>query len=155
AELIQDILIKFRPEADACGVALDMEDPPPLPPTVADIGLIERAVSNLIDNALHNPPSGGRVTLRVTRLPEHVRIEVSDTGYGIERDELTLVTQRFYRTRRARAHSREGSGLGLAITREIAALHGARLKLESEPGRGTSILFDLPTSAGAPLVTDS
>lgn len=149
AELIHDILIKFRPEAEACGVALGMDAPPPLPPVVADIGLIERAVSNLIDNALHNTPAKGEVRLVVARLPQHVRIEVRDTGYGIEPDELALVTQRFYRTRRTRESKRTGSGLGLAIAQEIAALHHARLRLDSEPGRGTLAQLDLPAAGDA------
>src|SRR5699024_6882089 len=126
------------PQARARGVALDMTVPKSPPPVSADIALIERAVSNLVDNALANTPQGGEVRVRLEANSRTVRICVQDNGAGIARDELPLVTQRFYRTRRSRANNGNNSGLGLAIVDEITTLHGTPLKISSQSGRGTT-----------------
>lgn len=147
AELVHDIVLKFQPQAQALGVQLSLAPVPELPAAVADIGLIERAVSNLVDNALHNTPPGGEVVLTLGERGGRIMVQVRDTGYGIEPDELALVTQRFYRTRRSRSRSGGGTGLGLAIAGEIADMHGVRLDLTSDPGRGTVVAFELPTDA--------
>lgn len=145
AELVQDIIVKFQPEAQRLGVALDVNAAPSLLLVVADIALVERAVSNLVDNALHNTPAGGEVRVSLDPSEDAVRVRVADNGPGIPREELPLVTQRFYRTRRSRAGNDEGSGLGLAIVHEIVTLHGSMLILDSRPDRGTSVSFELST----------
>lgn len=144
AELAQDIIVKFQPQAQTAGVRLGLESPPRLPLIVADIGLIERVMSNLIDNAVRNTPTGGYVNLSLTGTPGHVRVRITDTGRGIAAEELPLVTQRFYRVRDEREVHRRGSGLGLAIAHEALLLHGSKLRLESELGSGTTATFDLP-----------
>lgn len=153
AELAQDVLVKFQPQALASGVELSLEPPPPLPTVIADIGLIERVLSNLIDNALRNTPPGGSVRLSLASHAERVHVRVTDTGRGIAPEELSLVTQRFYRVCNERQRARQGSGLGLAIAREAIALHGGELNLNSQLDKGTIVTFDLPvrhTSASAP-----
>jgi signal transduction histidine kinase len=147
AELGQDVIVKFRPQAEARGVTLDVNASRDLPEVMADIALIERALSNLIDNALANTPAGGRVDLDLRREGGGVRIGVTDTGWGIPADELPLVKQRFYRSRRSRAEGLEkGSGLGLAIVNEIVEKHGAALEMQSQVGRGTTVSFVLDSS---------
>lgn len=145
-ELVQDVLVKFKPGADAAGVSLKADYDSALPPVRADLGLVERALSNLVDNAVRNTAVGGKV--RVTLEPEdgRVRVTVTDTGRGIPENELALVTQRFYRTAASRAGD-GGSGLGLSIASEIAALHGSRLTLTSRVGVGTRVSFSLPVDA--------
>lgn len=146
AELIQDIAVKFRPEAERLGIQLDCRCDPQTPRVAADIALIDRLLSNLIDNALHASSVGGRITMAAEPQPDGVEISVSDDGHGIPADELTLVTQRFYRVRRDRNSGREGSGLGLSIVREILERHGGRLQLDSQVGRGTRACFTLKTA---------
>ncbi|MDN5869554.1 MAG: sensor histidine kinase [Nitrococcus sp.] len=114
-----------------------------LPQVTGDIGLIERALSNLVDNAIKSTPSGGRVEMAARDTEEGVRVSVSDTGHGIASDELPLVTQRFYRTQRNRSSQGNGTGLGLAIVSEIVELHGGSLHLESRLGAGTTAAFTL------------
>ena len=150
AELAQDVLVKFKPEAEECGVHLLAAYDPRLPRVYADIGLVERALSNLIANAVQNTPAGGTVRLRLTEQPRHVRVVVADTGFGISPDEVPLVTQRFYQTQRSRAHGASGSGLGLAIAREILEQHGSTLHLESAENEGTTVTFDLSTEPPVP-----
>jgi signal transduction histidine kinase len=141
AELAHDVAVKFMPEAKRRGVRLDVHVACDLPSVIADIWLIERVLSNLIDNALRATPAGGSVDLDVRRCDAGVAVAVTDTGCGIERDELALVTQRFYRTRRSQGEA--GTGLGLAIAKDILARHDARLEIDSRVGRGTVVRFVL------------
>jgi two-component system OmpR family sensor kinase len=146
AELMQDVVVKFRPEAEARGVALEAIYSP-TPPVRADIGLIDRALSNLVDNALKNTAPGGHVRVGVEQEGDTVCVRVSDNGRGIPEDELSLITQRFYRGQHGPDY--EGSGLGLAIARETLELHGQRLEVRSVVGEGSTFSFRLPiASAG-------
>lgn len=141
AELVHDVASKFRPQAEAGDIALHVECRGPLP-VRADLELIDRALGNLVDNALRATEPGGRVTLSAAAEDAGVRVRVSDTGIGIPAEELRLVTQRFYRTRRARQRG-PGTGLGLAIVAEICARHGTRLELGSD-AHGTRVCFLVP-----------
>ncbi len=144
AELMQDLLVKFEPIAQTRGIKLHGIFGPGVPDVYADIGLIEQALSNLIDNALQNTPSGGSVHLEVILVSGRLCVRILDTGCGIAADEVSLVTQRFYRSKR-RPNSYDGSGLGLFITREIVELHGSTLTIESEEQKGTVVSFSLAT----------
>ena len=143
-ELVQDIVVKFQPEAQRLGIDLRCAPGSSAPLVQADIGLVERALSNLIDNALRNTPAGGEVRVALAPSGGALRIRVADTGRGIPSEELALVTQRFYRVRGGRSANADGSGLGLSITREIVERHGTTLHLESRPDAGTTAWFDLP-----------
>ncbi|MDX1547397.1 MAG: HAMP domain-containing sensor histidine kinase [Rhodothermales bacterium] len=146
AELVQDVLVKFRPEAERHGLTLDACISPGLPPVRADIGLVDRLLANLVRNAIENTPAGGRVELDLRVEAAQVCVRVRDTGRGIPPAVLPLVTQRFYRVDRPALHDgADGSGLGLSIAHEIAALHGGTLHLHSPPGAGTTASFCLPT----------
>ncbi len=142
AELIQDICAKFQPQAQQSGIALTAVQPladGDVTHVSADIALIERAISNLVENALASTDLGGEVQLKLETGTNHVSVTVRDNGAGIAEEELELVTQRFYRTQASRSQGRSGSGLGLAIAREIAELHGGTLLLQSQPGKGSQI----------------
>lgn len=143
AELMHDIAGKFRPEAQARHLALDVQCSAPLP-VRADLELVDRALSNLVDNALHATDPDGRVQLSATRDGARIIVTVADSGIGIPADEIALVTQRFYRTQTARGRGR-GSGLGLAIVAEICARHDTRLQLQSD-NTGTRASFTLPAA---------
>ncbi|MBB3230705.1 sensor histidine kinase [Halomonas stenophila] len=142
-ELAHDIVGKFQHQARQSGVALEVDGAPSLPWVEADLGLIDRALSNLVENALHATPAGGRVRLELEALAEGVRLAVVDSGIGIAAEEVPLVTQRFYRTRGSPARG-EGSGLGLSIVREICERHGTTLAIDSRQGVGTRVSLVLP-----------
>jgi len=144
AELAQDIVMQYRPQAEAKGVDLHADLPGQLASVYADIGLMERALSNLIDNAVHYTPSGGQVEVSLTRHNGRVRAQVRDTGPGIPDDDLPHIFERFYRVEKSRDRHRGGAGLGLAITQKILALHGSELVVESTLGQGTAFAFELP-----------
>jgi signal transduction histidine kinase len=143
-ELVQDVVQKFELEAERQDIALRADSPADLPFVVADIGLVERALENLIDNALKYTPADGKVTLSVRRAPGALTVSVVDTGIGIAPDELPHIFDRFYRATKAPKPSGDGAGLGLAITRRILELHDSALRVASEPGLGTAFAFDLP-----------
>lgn len=141
-ELASDVVGKFQPQAQARGVRLKV-DASQVARVEADIALIDRALANLIDNALRACNKGDSVELSIVVEKRAVTVRVSDSGVGINADELPLVTQRFYRTPSSRERSK-GTGLGLAIVAEVCERHGTRLRLESEPGDGTMASFRLP-----------
>ncbi|MCG8456193.1 MAG: sensor histidine kinase, partial [Holophagales bacterium] len=117
-----------------------------LPPVNADVGLMERALQNLLDNALRHTPSGGTVEVRLEERAGRVEVAVSDTGSGIAPEDLPRIFERFYRSRDKQV-SRTGAGFGLAIAARIAELHGGRLDVESALGEGSTFRFDLEIAA--------
>ncbi|WFP50305.1 HAMP domain-containing sensor histidine kinase [Methylomonas sp. EFPC3] len=142
AELLQDVAQKYRLQAEQRGVTLRAELRPALPAVVADIGLIERLLTNLIDNALRHTPSGGAVRLDAWPADGRVAVSVADTGIGISPEYLpTLCDWDSPLARRARA---DGGGFGLIVVGKIAQLHGSRLDVDSTLGVGSEFRFDLP-----------
>ncbi len=143
AELVQDVAQKFRPMAAGKGLSLKLDMPLNMSRVSGDIGLIERVLTNLADNAIKYTPTGGTVELRVVREDDHITASVADTGPGIPAGELARVFDRSYRVEKDRGDGSEGAGLGLAIAQRILKLHGGRLKVESTPGAGTTFSFHL------------
>lgn len=109
--------------------------------------LLSAIVYNLTDNAIKYNHSGGKVFVSVTNIPDGVLLSVKDTGIGIPKDQQERVFERFYRV--DKSHSKEvgGTGLGLSIVKHAAKLHGAKITLDSEPGKGTEIAVLFPKSA--------
>ena len=105
---------------------------------------IQRAVSNLLDNALKYTPQGGTVTASVEGEPDQVVLSVNDTGPGISDHDLPHVFDRFFRGDRSR--SLPGTGLGLNLTLAIARAHGGDVKVTSVPGQGSTFTMTLPRS---------
>jgi two-component system OmpR family sensor kinase len=132
-ELAQDVLQKFQIAAEKKRIALKAEIRADLPFVWADIGLIERALENLLDNALRHTPFGGVVSLAVTASDGRVAVRVSDTGSGIPAAELPHIFERFYRVDKSRTSGTGGAGLGLAIVKRIVDLHRGEIAVESTP----------------------
>jgi len=109
-------------------------------------GRIEQALSNLLDNAMRYTPCDGSVTVTVSLEGKSVVTEVADTGCGIAASNLSRVFDRFFTTERGRRNTDFGSGLGLAITAGIVNGHCGSIRVESEEGRGTRFVFELPVS---------
>jgi len=153
-ELAHDVTQKFAADAARRGVRLEarVAAVPPAPPLFvrADIGLVERVLDNLVENALRHTPAGGSVTLDAAPCEGRARLVVSDTGEGIPAAELPGIFDRYYRTERTGTGQRAGGhgGLGLMIARRIVDLHQGTLRIDSSERVGTKISFDLPL-AGA------
>ncbi len=114
-----------------------------------DRTLIQRAVGNLVSNAVAHTPAGGSVVLEANAETAGIRIEVADTGIGIPAEALPRVFDRFYRVDSSRSKASGGSGLGLAIVQSIMALHGGKAEIASQPGKGTRVTLRMPISGAA------
>lgn len=145
-ELVQDVTQKFELAAAERGVSLRTLLPPNLPPVFADLGLLERVVENLLENALHHTPAGGHVSVMLGQEGRDVLAQVSDTGDGIAEADLPHLFDRFYRVDRGRSSREPGVGLGLAIARRILELHGGSIGVASRPGAGSTFTFRLPAA---------
>jgi two-component system phosphate regulon sensor histidine kinase PhoR len=135
---------RLRPLADRKGVALHVEASDGLPGVSGDAGRLERAIVNLVDNAIKFTPPDGEVRVRCWRDGSDVLASVSDTGTGIAVQDQARIFERFYKTDRARASG--GAGLGLAIAKHSVQGMGGRIWAESEEGKGSTFLIALPAS---------
>jgi two-component system heavy metal sensor histidine kinase CusS len=108
----------------------------------ADRALLRRALGNLLANALRYTPAGGNVRIAIHESERETRIEVHDSGAGIEARHLPHLFDRFYRVDEARAHA-EGTGLGLSIVKSIVELHRGTIDVVSEPGRGSTFTLHM------------
>ncbi len=158
AEELQVVRDFYEAAATAAGVALTVRAQPGLI-TGLDRTLFQRAVGNLITNALAYTPRSGAVMLNATRGKEGVCVEAADTGCGIPPEQLPYVFDRFHRVRPASSpDGSQGLGLGLAIVKSIATLHGGSVRIASDVGRGTRVTLIFPllprelSAAVSPLV---
>ncbi|MBT9594947.1 MAG: HAMP domain-containing histidine kinase [Vitreoscilla sp.] len=144
-ELVQDVFQKFELAAEARRQRLVADIAPMLPVVSADLGMIERVLTNLLDNAIRHTPEGGLIELRLRRAPEGVEVQVSDTGPGIPPE-----LQKGLFTRPSFQSSERGGpgGLGLVIVRRILQLHGSEIRLLPQTDRGTVFRFCLGAPAG-------
>ncbi len=113
----------------------------------AEGNLIKSVLMNLLDNACKASEPEGLIEVYGKQLDEGYRFQVKDHGVGIPREEQKKITKAFYMVDKSRSRSRNGAGLGLALCAEILLLHGSRLEIESEPGKGTCMSFVLPVRA--------
>ncbi|MEO8748641.1 MAG: phosphate regulon sensor histidine kinase PhoR [Rhodanobacter sp.] len=107
-------------------------------------GDLHSAFGNLVSNAVRYTPDGGAILIRWRRTPAGAEYSVTDTGYGIPAEHLPRLTERFYRVSSSRSRGSGGTGLGLSIVKHVLNLHHAELRIESEPGNGSTFtcVFD-------------
>jgi two-component system phosphate regulon sensor histidine kinase PhoR len=109
------------------------------------------AMGNLVSNAIRYTPSGGQIQVRARLLADdRAEFSVSDTGPGIAPEHIPRLTERFYRVDRSRSRDTGGTGLGLAIVKHVAQRHGAELKIDSTPGKGSVFKIIFPASRVRP-----
>jgi signal transduction histidine kinase len=135
-ELIQNILSEFHSpiETKHLDMALDLDSTLPL--TFVDVDSVNRALVNLVENAINYTMAGGAITIRSRQETNRILVEVTDTGMGIADDDLPHIFDRFYRTDKARSTLSSGSGLGLAIVSKVMEMHNGRIEVESALGEG-------------------
>jgi signal transduction histidine kinase len=145
SDVVTRVLTLLREEPSLQRVRIIHEPGPPDAAIHADDTQIEQLLMNLILNAAHASPDGGAVHLRITKNADRVRLTVTDKGTGMAPDVRDQAFEPFFTTKA------KGTGLGLSICRRIVDAHGGSIELESELGRGTRVIVDLPGGGPARL----
>jgi two-component system OmpR family sensor kinase/two-component system sensor histidine kinase BaeS len=146
ADLIADLTSSFSSPAAAQGIQLTFDLADPSLEINADYDRLNQILSNLVANALRHTPRGGKIFVgaeSVSSGERGVRIQVKDTGTGISSDDLPFIFDRFWRGDKSRS-DRTNSGLGLAISKQLVLAHGGTIDVESEIGKGTTFIIELP-----------
>jgi signal transduction histidine kinase len=144
AELVQDVQQKNLLIAESKKIELLLKFPYDLPLVYADIGMIEKVLQNLIDNAIKFTPEGGKIIIKLILENDEVLASVSDTGIGINSKELPHIFDRYNQGNRTQLKEKQGLGLGLAIVKKILEVHNLDIHVESAEGKGTSFFFKVP-----------
>jgi len=148
SQLVRDACELLEPVAEDKGLSLKFDTPNSCL-LVGDRRMIQRILSNLLDNALKYTPSGGAVTVSLSeRNGREVVLAVQDTGIGIPAGDLPHVFERFYRCDQSR--SEPGTGLGLSLARALARAHNGDITVTSTPGEGSTFTLILPKSRPDP-----
>jgi len=143
-ELIHDICQKFQILASEKKVDIKATEKKEAPLVYADVGLIERALQNLLDNALKFTPEGGTITVDIDDKDEFVQIKVSDTGSGIPKDQIPFIFDRYHIGDKRISLDKNSTGLGLAIVKKILEIHDQTIQLTSRLNEGSTFTFQLP-----------
>ena len=168
ADLIEDVAVTLRPQADRKKVSLSVEIEGDLPHVLADSMRMRQVLQNLADNALKFTPTGGSITLRAraatfeppdsgglgfvlmaTPRPA-LEFEVADSGIGIPEDQHERIFDAFYQVDGSTTREHEGAGLGLSIVRRIVDAHGGRIQIHSQTGKGTRVAILIPEPEESP-----
>ncbi|MEL7270751.1 MAG: HAMP domain-containing sensor histidine kinase [Bacteroidota bacterium] len=147
SELANDIHRNYSLLAEKQQIQLNLNMTEKIPLVFADISLVERAIQNLMDNALKFTPKGGRVDVKIEAMNEHVEVTIQDSGPGIKMENQALIFERYRQTKTGQ--QKEGAGLGLAIVKKIIEIHDSKIKVFSKPNEGTAFSFSLPVYAMA------
>jgi two-component system sensor histidine kinase CreC len=142
-DLVAEVVASAAPAAQARGLALTMVEPAPSTPIVGDAFLLQRALANLIDNALDFSPPGGTVSVEVIAHARSCDVVVRDAGPGIPEYAEDKVFEKFYSLARP-ATAKKSTGLGLAFVKEIADLHRGRITLKNRAEGGAVATLSLP-----------
>lgn len=140
--LVVDAVKRFAQQAERAGLKLTARTPPHASRIIGDGERLERALGNLVANAMKFTPAGGSITVAADADDGHVAISVTDTGIGIEPEQRVRVFERFYKADRGRGDG--GTGLGLAIVKHIVLAHEGTVSVESRPGHGSTFTMRLP-----------
>ncbi len=141
-DVLDDVVGITRVRADEAGVTVTASVEGPLPMMMIDRSQIRQALVNLVVNAIDATPPGGQIQMQGGRVNGDVRIEVRDTGCGIQPENLKRLFTPFFSTK----ESGKGTGLGLAITYGVVKMHSGDITVDSEVGRGTTFLIRLPVN---------
>lgn len=144
-ESLEKIVEKYTSAAKGKKIRIKQVDIQPVTMTGKQT-LIERMMSNIVDNAIRYTPSGGSITITLEKKKEAVELTVADTGIGIPGEALPSIFDRFYVVDKSRSKENGGTGLGLAIVKWIADTHNIDIRVDSQPGQGTRFTFLFPVS---------
>jgi signal transduction histidine kinase len=153
SDLVQNSVALSRERATREGIALGLEVDPDIGVIEADERMLKQVLFNLLSNALKFTPRGGHVAVNAHAVGDDVVVIVRDDGVGIAPADQARIFEEFQQV--GTAHLQEGTGLGLAISRRFIELHGGSLRVESEPGHGSTFTFTLPRTQGTAIPPES
>jgi signal transduction histidine kinase/CheY-like chemotaxis protein len=148
--LLEDALVLVREQAALRTQSIELDLEPDLPTLRADERRVKQVVANLLSNAVKFTPEGGRIITSARLIGDAVHVSVADTGIGIAANDRETIFEAFGQVTGGPDPQPEGTGLGLTLSRQIVALHGGRLWVESRLGEGSTFTFSLPVRAVAP-----
>ena len=143
---LDNALTLIRERAARHGLRLEVTVDPGLGEVKGEERKVKQVLLNLLSNAVKFTPEGGKISLSASLNDGMAEISVTDTGVGIAREDQEAIFEEFRQVGSDYARKREGTGLGLALARRLVALHGGKLWVESEPGKGSTFTFTLPVS---------
>jgi len=143
-EIVQDIQQKNKVIAEKKNIDLIVDFPYNIPLVYADIGMMEKVIQNLLENAIKFTSENGKVTIKLEPKGKVILVTVQDSGEGISTDALPHIFDRYQRNDRSGQLENKGLGLGLAIVKRILEVHDIEITVESKQGKGTSFSFQIP-----------
>lgn len=144
--VVGELCETMEPLAREKGLTLEEQLPKDLPPVEADRAKLRRILVNLLSNAVKFTNRGGRVSINAELRDGRVLVSVSDTGVGIAQEDVDRLFDKYEQARSRATRGEKGTGLGLYITRQLVELHGGRIEVKSELGRGSTFAFSLPVA---------
>ncbi len=151
AKMLADIETLLKHKATERGISLQLNVPEDPLYVAGDPYRLKQVFLNLVNNALTYTPEKGSVAINVKPGETEIQIEVSDTGIGIQKEEIPRIFERFYRVDKDRSRNSGGTGLGLAIVKHLIEAHEGKIDVTSEPGRGTVFTVTLKRAAEKPV----
>jgi signal transduction histidine kinase len=148
-ETLESGVTMVRERANQHGIELHVEADPDIQVVEADERKVKQVIFNLLANAVKFTPDGGDVYITACRSYSWIEVAVRDTGVGIAPEDQARVFEAFQQGDRSVAQPQEGTGLGLTLSRQFVELHGGRLWVESELGKGSTFRFTLPVRQGS------
>jgi signal transduction histidine kinase len=142
--ILKDQVDFHQQKAQANGIQLKLNPLPDLPPVLANERNMEEVLSNLITNAINYTPEEGTITVAARPEKHHLCVSVSDTGMGIEQEDLDRIFDRFYRVKNEKTRFIIGTGLGLPIVKSIVEGHDGMIRVESKPDQGSTFYVYIP-----------
>jgi PAS domain S-box-containing protein len=146
AEVVESLTSAMMPVLAQRKQSLDVDLEPGLPPVHADEGKLKEVFFNLVSNSAKFTPDGGELKIEALRKGDWCQVSVSDNGIGIKKEDQEQLFEPFYQVNNLVAGEKKGTGLGLALVKQIVEMHGGRIWVESEYGKGSRFTFTLPLS---------
>ncbi|MHB1381609.1 MAG: ATP-binding response regulator, partial [Thermoleophilia bacterium] len=147
-QLMEDIRKLGHPFAAQRRLFLEIKETDSLPIIKADSAKVKRVLYNLVSNAIKFTPEGGHVTIEAHQVGDNLEVSVTDTGIGISEDDQQRIFHLFGQLDSSSTRMHEGTGVGLVLSKKLVELHGGKITVESELGRGSRFTFTLPVIKG-------